>query len=304
MHINSLQLSLDSCILSLSLLLQNSAQDLSRCSLWDSIGELDTSSQLLVVGDLGGHPIHNLLLRCRVAWNTLLWHNICSWHLSGLVWIIDTNNADIIDIWVGHQDALKLSWWNLETLVLDQLLSTISDVKVAFLVHVSDISSTEESIFGKSVLGSSLVVQVSEEDVWSLDVQLTSLSCWQLFLIWSDKLGDLVWEQTTNRSTSTLPVLPWLGVSRWRGLRKSVTLLDLDLPAGVQRIDNLVGQWCGTGVDHSDRAEIVLVDNWALGQCEDNWWNDVGECNLVVLDDLTEALEVELRLDVRPKTGV
>ena len=53
-------------------------------------------------------------------------------------------------------------------------------------------------------------------------------------------------------------------------------------------------QRSSTGIDHSERAEIVLVDDRMLAKKQDYRWNNVGESNLVFLNHKAKLLEIEL----------
>jgi len=122
---------------------------------------------------------------------------------------------------------------------LDQLLDAIGDVEVAFLILVANIASLEVPIIRQSILRAFCIIQIALEDIRTLDPQLAGLAYRQLLILRAHILRRLVRQQHANRADSAMPPFPRLGVRGWRGLTKTVTLLDLEVLSLVQRVNDL-----------------------------------------------------------------
>ena len=87
-------------------------------------------------------------------------------------------------------------------------------------------------------------------------------------------------------------------------LTEPVTLLDRYFQPLVDRFHQLLRQRCGPRIEHAEATEIVFVNDGMLAEKQDDGRNDVGESNLVVLDNGTELLNLEFRHDDESETGV
>ena len=180
----------------------------------------------------------------------------------------------------------------------------VGDEEVALLVLVPDIARLEEAVGGERVGGAFGVVQVPLEDVGALDPQLADLACGQLLLLGRHVLCGLVGEQGADGPDGLVPVLPGLGVRGGACLREAVALLDGDPQPLVDGVHQLSCQRCGARVHHADRAEVVLFDYWVLAEEQHDRRDDVGEGDLVLLDEAAEVFEVEFRHHDKLQPGV
>jgi len=61
----------------------------------------------------------------------------------------------------------------------------------------------------------------------------------------------------------------------------------------VDHLDEIGCEWCGGGVHHAQGAEAVFCYERVFGEGRDDGWDYEGECDLLVLDDAAELLELE-----------
>lgn len=70
-------------------------------------------------------------------------------------------------------------------------------------------------------------------------------------------------------------------------------MVDLDLCAFVNGVDQFFGERGGAGGNHLDAAEVVVVDDLVACESDDDWWGHVDEGDLVYLDRFEEDFHVE-----------
>lgn len=79
-------------------LLEDLSQDLPCCTLWNLIQEADSSSQLLVMGHLGIHPVDDLLGGCIGSLHSCGRYDVCPGDL--IVVLVYSNDSDVADLWM------------------------------------------------------------------------------------------------------------------------------------------------------------------------------------------------------------
>ena len=77
---------------------------------------------------------------------------------------------------MADQQALELSGRDLEALVLDQLLDTIGDVKVAVAVLVTDVAGLEVAVGCQRVVRAFRVIVVALEDIRAFNPELACVA--------------------------------------------------------------------------------------------------------------------------------
>ena len=80
-------------------------------------------------------------------------------------------------------------------------------------------------------------------------------------------------------------------------LAEAVALLDGHLQPSIHSIHEFFSQRGGARVEHAQGAEVVFVHDRVFPQKQDDGWHDVGEGDLLVLDNGAELLEVEFGHD-------
>ena len=81
-------------------------------------------------------------------------------YLTGFV-VGDADHRSVGHRRVGEQERLELGRWDLEALVLDELLEPVDDEEVSLVVDVADVAGVEPSVVVDGVRGRGRVVQVA-----------------------------------------------------------------------------------------------------------------------------------------------
>ena len=75
-----------------------------------------------------------------------------------------------------EEERLEFGGWNLETVVLDELLEAIDDEQVPVRVDVADIAGAKPAIGIDRALGGLGVVQVADHHLWATNEQFTAFA--------------------------------------------------------------------------------------------------------------------------------
>lgn len=222
---------------------------------------------------------------------------------------LDTDDSDVVDCLVVHEDTFQLSGGHLEAVVFDELLDTVGDVEVAVFVLETDVAGAEPAVGRQTASRGLGVVVVAEEDVGTAHVEFTNfadLDFLRLGLVFGrcHVLGFDVGEEFSDRADALVPVLPGLGVRHGAGLAETVALLDAELEATPDDFDELAGKGSSAAVHHADTGEVVLVHDGVLAQQDHDWWRDVRECDTVLLNESAPFFEVEFGHDHRFESGI
>src|SRR5271156_1625739 len=102
-----LQLRLPTLLLLPRLILQHPPQNLARRTLGDLVYKQHSAPQPLVIRHLPIHPLDNLSRRSLVTLHARRRYDVRARRFCVLFFEIDTDDCDIVDILVVHQDALE-----------------------------------------------------------------------------------------------------------------------------------------------------------------------------------------------------
>ena len=94
--------------------------------------------------------------------------------LAGLV-VGHPDHGGIGDLGMGEQQRLELGGWDLEALVLDELLEPVDDVEVAVGVDVADVAGVQPTVIVDRGLRGGVVVQVALHHLWASNPHLAVL---------------------------------------------------------------------------------------------------------------------------------
>ena len=87
--------------------------------------------------------------------------------------------------------------------------------------------------------------------------------------------------------------LAYLSMGCWTCLAETVPLFDGNPESFVYCRNEFLGQGCGPAVEHTEAAEIILVDFGMLSEQQDYRRDHVRKGYSIVLDDRTKFLDLE-----------
>jgi hypothetical protein len=96
----------------------------------------------------------------------------------------------------------------LEALVFDQFLEAISDVEVPMYVYISDVSCLEISVRGECIGGTCGIVQITFEDVWTLEPNFAWHSDGDFSFVQIHDLRYYVGTENSDGADELVPVFP------------------------------------------------------------------------------------------------
>lgn len=155
------------------------------------------------------------------------------------LFILNTDDSNIINVMVFKEFTLEFSWCDLEplnqipslksmyfielkktesrkkgtylkSLILNQLLNAIRNIKIIMFILKSHIPSFKIPVFGNGVSGRLIVFPVAFEDVWAREPQLTCFTGTEFFAFCGDVFGAHVWEYFSGGADGGVPFVPWL----------------------------------------------------------------------------------------------
>ena len=129
----------------------------------------------------------------------------------------------------------------MKTLVFDEFLDAIGDVKVTLAILIAYVARLEVSVFGQCVGGALGVVQVSLEDIGALDPEFADFTGWDFGFGGGHVFGGLVREEAADGTDVCVPIFPWLGMRRGARFAETVALFDGTFYALVDGFDEFLG---------------------------------------------------------------
>jgi hypothetical protein len=110
-----------------------------------------------MIGNPLSQPIHNLFLGSRRSLDAFLGNNIGAGYFSSLIFVVDADDGDIIDVRVGGEDAFEFGGWNLEAFVFDEFFDAVGDVEISVCILVAYVAG----LYNESKLVISCLTAVS-----------------------------------------------------------------------------------------------------------------------------------------------
>lgn len=136
------------------------------------VQEDDSTSQTLVVGQLVSHQVLQFALGQGLPRLVVNPRYERSRYVPDVGRALATQDARLSDAGVLEQDHLHFGWGDLVVFILDHLLNTVNEVKVAIVILVDKITRLVEAVLVKRLLRFLGVVEVSEHEVVRADTNL------------------------------------------------------------------------------------------------------------------------------------